>query len=222
MYTHQGEGTLRLVRPVGWFYLLDNPQGGATGKLFGGQAAVGVAAGPATIEVAPGFYAYDDIDTLAAESAGNRRTTDAMGAFTGFVEPFRLLDTVATVGFQAGSLPVAVTGEVFVNVGADDENLGFYAGFQVGNLKAPRDWMFKYFYSDLQADSALGAVVQDDFRLGTNYRGHEGHFGVQLASRLKLFARAYLFQFRPGDDEATPVDEGRLQLRARLDMDVSF
>jgi hypothetical protein len=217
-------GRLTKLRPSGFFYLINNPSGGDTARAAGGQLLAAVALGGVDVEVAAGLLWLADIDSLAAESPGNSvsETSPGSGEFF-FTEDYRVVDTNVSAQLTLGSWPITVNGQVIVNPGADDDNLGFHVGVKAGTTKNAGDWQLKYAFADIKRDAVLAALAQDDYVLQTNYRVHDVQAGVGLGDSIALTGRAYLVKLRSGDDDATPgVDEGQLQVRVRLDLDVAY
>ncbi len=219
-------GALQSVTPTAFYYLINNPDPDNVATVSGGQVRVAVDAGSVTVDFATGVIVFSDIDSLAGESPGNRIeavTNDAGDEIGGtFASDFQLIDTTADIGFEVGGLPVKLSADVVLNTGADDDNLGWWAGATLGQRKSPGDWMVKYHLSDVAQDSVVSAMAQDDFRLSTGYQGHDVQFGVRVADGFNLTAKAYLFKSKAGDVDGTDPDEGQMQTRARVDVDMRF
>ncbi|MBI4512209.1 MAG: putative porin [Deltaproteobacteria bacterium] len=229
-YKSKSVGVLASARPSAFFYVINNPSTGKAATALGGQVLGKFSLGDATLELASGALVLQSPESLANESPGNRRSpklgTDGKpvaGEFVGFESDYRIVDTLVDVGFKLAGVPVVLGGDFFVNLGAADNDWGVQAGVDLGTLKAQGDWQLRYYYSDVRQDAVLSALAQDDYRLATNYTGHEAHAGLVVIPGLNLIGRAYVFKSRAGDNTATAdINEGQWQARARIDLEARY
>ncbi len=108
---------------------------------------------------------------------------------------FSTLYADATVGYSFDSFPgynapfpVALAGDFMHNFAADDDNIGYSFGVNIGKAGKKGLWEINYRYTELQADAWFEEFVESDFggfykfappgapgtgyRSGTNLRGH--------------------------------------------------
>jgi len=103
-----------------------------------------------------------------------------------FESDFHLLNGFAKLELNFWeNLPISLNAEYLRNLGSVDKNQGWWAGLQLGELKDPGSWQFKYAYRGLEQEANLSLMVEDTLA-GTNVSGHMLDLGVRLAEKTSL------------------------------------
>jgi hypothetical protein len=103
-----------------------------------------------------------------------------------FESEFRLLNGFAQLRLNLWEQwPVILQADYLRNLGSADKNQGWWAGLQVGELKGPGSWQFKYAYRGLEQDANLSLMVDENLA-GTDVSGHHFDAAVQLAAKTSL------------------------------------
>jgi hypothetical protein len=127
----------------------------------------------------------------AVPYVGRGNTRDATGAlvndYTVLAGDVGLTYTFDSAPLYRGPFPVLLLGSVAHNLGADEDNLGWVAGFRLGKARRRGQWEFNYQWRYVEADYWWDQVVESDFGAvrfpkrpgdpvgyfsGTNLRGH--------------------------------------------------
>lgn len=104
-----------------------------------------------------------------------------------FKSNFNLFDAFLKITYNINDrLPLDFYGDFVNNFGAVDKNQGFLIGASLGALKETGDLFFNYNYKSLAQDYNLSFLVQDQMG-GTDVKGHQFDFGVQIATKTSLF-----------------------------------
>ncbi len=83
------------------------------------------------------------------------------------------LEVQGEIGFELFDLPVLAFGDYVKNQEAGEFDTGYVFGLKVGSAKAKGTWDLSWAWEDLEADAALGLLVDSDFGGGgTDARGH--------------------------------------------------
>ena len=177
---------------------------------------------------AVGWYRYGDTepdDSLGAVNDNNGNSvridlTDPNDPFADkYLADFHILNPIASATYRGLSMPVTLAGEYVLNTGADgdtrDGNTGWAIGGSVGQTKQPGDWYVFYQYQRIEQDAVFSPFSQDDFRFGTNFKGHVYGAKYKVSDR---------FSVRGWGLTARPVDGPSIgnSTRLRLDLDASF
>ena len=172
-----------------------------------------------------GYYYYTDVtpdgsSTLLADNAGNAvEDTDADTIPVLFVSDFGVLDALAAYEFQAGDMPVAISGQYIHNTRAEiDGDTGWATGVALGSAKKKGDWKFYYQWQVMEQDAVFSAFAQDDMLFQTNYRSHVTGTNYQLTDKIGLHLWGLIS--RPDDVSASSATSDDFQWRVRLDLNV--
>lgn len=144
--------------------------------------------------------------------------------------------------YGAWKIPVSIAGNVMLNlaklndntnvVGNDHQNetTGYSATFEIGKLKAAKDYLLSVTYAHVEKYSVLDYFAQDDWMRwgfsggaggtrGSNFKGLELRAAYAFGPNLNLVARTYLIKgIAPNKPEATLETNNRF----RLDLNVAF
>jgi hypothetical protein len=83
------------------------------------------------------------------------------------------LELFGELGFNIGKYPTMLFVDYVQNQEAPQFDTGYIVGARFGSAKAPGSWDLAWAYEDLEADAALGLLVDSDFGGGgTDARGH--------------------------------------------------
>ena len=180
--------------------------------LLGAQAGVGYGLDAGTLTAGAGYYSFSNAEGNApfVESAGN--TLDAAG---NYLNEYNEVEVFVEFTTKIKDLPFALYANGVNNTGADDDNTGYLAGFNLGKCKKEGSWELKYNYEQLEKDAVIGALSDSDFAGGgTDGSGHKFGLGYQLSPPVKLSATYFLNQ--------VGVDNGSDYHRIQLDMSAKF
>jgi hypothetical protein len=173
-----------------------------------------------TILAGAGFYYWDNLEgfpTLYDEedSFGNFTTGGDTDPETGETSPLLYADEFAEVEFFTQvkmdlGLPVALFGDVVLNTEADDEDLGWLVGAELGKAKDPGTYSLGYDYRNLEANAVVGAFTDSDSGGGgTDVSGHRVKGKYQIA---KNYQTALTLFFNETGISGEEEDYFRLQL----------
>lgn len=125
------------------------------------------------------------------------------------------LELFADLGFKIGDKSASVFFDYVQNQDADQFDTGYAAGFKYASASSKGDWEWAYIYQDIEADAALGLLVDSDFAGGgTDGRGHIFKAGYGVAKNVKA-SLTYIMSERNGD-LGTEKDYDRLQMDLAL------
>ncbi|HET9513627.1 MAG TPA: putative porin, partial [Gemmatimonadales bacterium] len=117
------------------------------------------------------------------------------------------------------SSPIQLYGDVVYNDGAEDQNLGWWAGLSVGAIRQAGDWAIAGLYTRVEQESVLSMYNYSDLGVGgTNVEGPILSLQYRPMSSLTLSYRHHMV--RPVTAVAGLSDE-RLH-RILVDAAVSF
>lgn len=128
-----------------------------------------------------------------------------------YLYDYEEIELFGGLGFSLLDRPLLVFGTYVENQAADENDTAFSFGFKYGKTEEKHDWDFGYVYKHLEADAALGLLVDSDFGGGgTDAKGHvfKASYGLArgLAAKLTYFITA------AGIKSSNPIDSNRLQL----------
>ena len=173
-----------------------------------------------SVKGAVGYYRYGDTepaDSTAVVSDNNGNSVNLAG--TKYLSDFQVLNPIASATFGGFDVPVTVSGEYIWNMGADgdtrDRDRGWAVGASVGGTQQPGDWYVFYQYQRIEQDAVFSPFSQDDFLLGTNFRGHV--YGVKYKVTDRFSLRGWGLTARPEDGPSSGQST-----RLRLDLDAKF
>jgi hypothetical protein len=214
-------------------YLLLSQDSGDEFSAFVAQAAAEVQVNrDLSVMGAVGWYRYGDTEpdgTLGAvdDNRGNSVNIDPGDPGPPVVDPFpdkylasfHILNPIASATYRGFAMPVTLAGEYVLNTGADgdtrDGNQGFALGASLGETRQPGDWSAFYQYQRIERDAVFSPFSQDDFRFGTNFKGHT--YGVRYQASDRFSIRGWGLTSRP--DSGPRIGNST---RLRLDLDAKF
>lgn len=121
------------------------------------------------------------------------------------------LQAFAEIGFELLGRPAFAFFDYVQNQDADAHDTGYIVGAQLGNASAAGTWELAWAWEDLEADAALGLLVDSDFGGGgTDARGYI--FSGAYAIRKNLKTQFTYFLNETGGDLAQERDFDRLML----------
>lgn len=133
------------------------------------------------------------------------------GAANTYMYNYEIINVFADLGFELAGKPASVFVDFIKNQDAGQYDGGFAAGFNYGSAKNPGTWDFGYVYQDLEADAALGLLVDSDFGGGgTDVNGHVLRFGYAIAKNWN--ANLTYFINEAGENAGNMHDYDRFQL----------
>jgi hypothetical protein len=180
-YYEEVSGNFTVLVNFGGFWVEEN--NAADDIMLGGLQLATTYALMAELDLTFGtsYYQYSDLEGAAtvfdtADSFGN--TTSATGTYTNNYED---LEGFLVLAGKSVGIPWAVSGDLVYNLGADNNNLGWLAGFSLGKAKEAFTFQFNYDYRYLASDAVLGAFTDSDFGGGgTDVKGHKLGFAFAL------------------------------------------
>jgi len=124
-----------------------------------------------------------DTTQIGVTSPGGTPVIDGSPLYA-FDSGFNILNPMIVLTYDdedecSGLPPFQFVYEAFYNTESFDPDraFGYSVGFQYGPAVARRDrrrfdWKFYYSWNEVEQESVLTPVAQDDFQLATNFRGH--------------------------------------------------
>ncbi len=166
----------------------------------------------------------NDFGQSLAQTANSRAAAVAPATSNVLVNDFDIMDLTASIGLKAGTLPVAVMGDMVrnmndtrTNAGAPTENRGYQTGVIVGKASDPQTWELAYFYKLLGADATLSDIADSDFGGGgTGRMGHIMWAAYNPTKPVQLKAKYFITKLE--NQTLAEADIRRLQ----LDLSVKF
>jgi hypothetical protein len=128
-----------------------------------------------------------------------------------YLYDYEEIELFAGMRFSLFNRPLLVYGTYVENQAADEDNTAWSTGFKYGQTKKRHDWDIAWMYKHLEADAALGLLVDSDFGGGgTDSKGHvfKGSYGLAPG----LAAKFTYFVNDAGIKSGDPIDFKRLQL----------
>jgi hypothetical protein len=113
--------------------------------------------------------------------------------------------------FDVFDRPLLMFGTYVQNQAVDDNDTAYSLGFKYGKTSKLHDWDFGYMYKHLEADAALGLLVDSDSGGGgTDAKGHvfKGSYGLAK----NLAAKFTYFINEAGLKSGDAIDFNHLQL----------
>ena len=129
-----------------------------------------------------------------------------------YLYDYEELEVFAGMVFDLWDRPLLTFGTYVQNQAVDENDTAWSVGFKYGKTSKRHDWDVGYMYKHLEADAALGLLVDSDFGGGgTNAKGHvfKGSYGLakNVAAKFTYFINDV--GIRPEEDS---TDFNRLQL----------
>lgn len=182
----------RIFANVGGFWLRENSSPQADSYMVGGQLGWQFELNPDskfTLGVSHFEYVnensqlvFSDYQTAGTNGFGN--TTTGASPNLRYTKEYRINELFGDFSFMMGDMPVLVVADYAQNAGVSTQNKAYLAGFEVGKVKDPGSWAFRYNYRKLQRDAVIGAFTDSDSGGGgTNHKGHKFQVEYQLAKR---------------------------------------
>ncbi len=143
-------------------------------------------------------------EAASGDAGGNKGNTGGNGP-TNNINPF-IIDGALTYKLDSfpmypGAFPISAGGTYINNPGADDKEEGYLMTVKFGKAKKVGTWEVGYQFRELQADSLYDNWVADDYgaygvggvsndyKGGTDVRGHVVHVKYQLTDSMQCAAR---------------------------------
>jgi hypothetical protein len=169
---------------------------------------------------AVGWYRYGDTEPDGAQGAVDDNNGNSLNtAGDEYLASFHILNPIASATYRGFSMPLTVVGEYMLNTGADgaarEGDEGWAIGASIGETQQPGDWYAFYQYQRIEQDAVFSPFSQDDFRFGTNFKGHA--YGVRYKVSDLFSVRGWGLTSRP-ESGASIGNSTRL----RLDLDAKF
>jgi len=134
-----------------------------------------------------------------------------------YLYDFEIAQVFAEFKSQVGELPLTLFVDYVQNQDADDYDTGYTAGAKLGKASDPGTWQVGYEYRDLEADAALGILVNSDFGGGgTDAEGHILSGGYAPAKRWNLKATYFINERDENAGDKKDFD------RAQLDVNFKY
>ena len=180
---------LNLFGAFSGFYLLERAtrsdswllglQGGFKYKIIDDKLYLKSAIGYFDLTSIKGYPTIYDI----TKSYGNTVDASKNYAFN-----YREFEFAGEVGGKVWKYPVSAFGDFVKNTAAGVVNdLGWLAGFSIGEAVEPLTWALRYDYRKLESDAVLGVFpYSDSFGGGTNGKGHQIVAEMAVAKNVKL------------------------------------
>ena len=219
-WKHESGFDLGLV--AGGYALLERTSEGDS-KAVAVQATSGFKLGDdLSARVSLGWIHTVQLDDDIAPGDNNGNLTGPGGSF---ISEFSILNPILSLTYGGGPVPVTISGEYIWNADSasvanrDDE------GWAVGIAVKPKLWghglKVFYQYARVEQEAIFSPVVQDDFLLGTNFRGHVFGAELEIVKKVKLRAWGLLSEPIRTSTINSPVRDNN-QTNLRLDLNVGF
>lgn len=227
-YEWKGEGFLRAAGLTGGQYLLLEQSGASDTSLSVAQLSTSFAlCDRLGARTAVGYYHYgstqpDGSRALVSDNQGNATLDrDGDGTPDAYASRFGVVNSVAVVTSEVASVPIVLSGEWIANVRTGDRKQGWVCGAALGSAKDPGDWQVYYQWQVVEEDALFAAVANNDFVLGTNYRGHV--FGAKACVAQDVVCHVYAFAtHREHRGTSLSTNSESAQWRLRFDLEFRF
>lgn len=196
-----------------WFF---GGQAGARFNLFDGGFYVLVGGGYVDYMNLKGQPLLWDTEDAFGNSSDPIEDSDGDGELDADLRyryDYNLIDGFVEIGGEVVGLPWAAFSDFVVNTQADEDNIGWLAGISLGETEQAFDYHFRYIYREVKRDATVGIFTDSDFiGGGTDGKGHEFNFGLQLSKGAKA-AITYFYNKKGLDN---PIDFHRAQFDIKL------
>ncbi len=187
-------------------------------NLFLAQYVRTITLSNAKLNLGTGLYYYDGIKGNTSLYTSNKGSSMGNTMVDGlFTNDYHIVEGFGELKFKnVLCKPFAVAAGVAYNTAASHKNFGYDLAFKLGSAKKVGDWQVKYSYTDLQADSVVGAHSDsDNFGGGTDARGHAIRTKYKFGKKMYL-AGTWFFNVRNASKDAkvANTDYQRMQLDA--------
>ncbi len=175
---------------VSWFFNMgamwldenDSTNDTADHGIFGGQLGAEISLGEPVLVVAVANHTFPnlkDSTTLDGGSSGSGSgnstytATGPSGSLEKYLYDYNLLEGAIELRSKVAGLPSSVYINYVQNQEPDDDNMGYLAGFRMGQVKDKGDWAFIYNYRKVEKDAVIASLADSDFADGkTDIQGH--------------------------------------------------
>jgi hypothetical protein len=144
-----------------------------------------------SVEAAASYWDFEPKDLRAPFGRQNYFTVDPFGAAL-FQSRFQIVDGILRVRFPIGRVPMLVSLDGLVNVGArgdgKDEGTAFEGSIVAGSVGVPGTVRGFYTYQHVERDALMGAYNTDDWWFHTWYEGHRFALAVTVYPRVFIQA----------------------------------
>ena len=173
-----------------------------------------------TFTAAVGWTKYQSITpdgstTVLEDNAGNATVDiDGDGVADEFLSDFSILNPLAALTIDTGSVPLVLSAEYLLNFDARDNDTGWAVGAAIGRAKMANEWKLYYQWQIVEQDAVFSPFAQDDFIFITNYRTHAVGGKYKFTDHVEL----HVYGFFSEPESGTKTDE----IRGRADLNVSL
>ena len=176
------------------YFLIEERKSSSDSRLYAIQAAARFGFGGKNhIMIGVSDFYYDNVKTFplfynSEESYGN--SIDSSG---GYLHEFNLIEFFFGTRFSIGKNPLVVFGDFVYNSEIEDDNMGYKAGFRLGEIDRKYTWQLRYNYRQLEKDAVIGLFTDSDFcGGGTDSEGHELGFVFAVDERVNTAVSYFL------------------------------
>lgn len=160
-----------------------------------------------------GYHEFDTAGRPSVFGDGDFFGNSSVGAGGDavYANDYHGVQAFGEIGFQVADLPVQAYFDYVQNQEASEFDTGYIFGLKLGSAKAPGSWDIGWAYEDIEADAALGLLVDSDFGGGgTDARGHI--FKGTYAIRKNVNTKVTYFVNEIDGDLGSEKDFNRLML----------
>jgi hypothetical protein len=219
MAAHYTRGTDQMsINLTGAGFWVEERKSNKNSSLFGGQAVFQYEIPDSKAEFALGGSYFDYVNSKGfepyfGEAKGNTVTFVEPDSIYVYANEYRLAEILGEFTFEAGEMPIMLSGDYVTNTAADSLNDGWLVSVKIGKTKKPGSWDIRYVYRELKKDAVVGIYTDSDFiGGGTNGKGHEFNVGLQVAEKTSLAATYFINKIGFTNEK----DFNRLQIDAKF------
>jgi hypothetical protein len=220
--------TLKVKPAAGLFFISSSGKPFDTDKsLIAAQVHLNYKAEKSELNLATGIFNMDSLSNLP----------DGVETFS---TDYNLSVSNVSVTYNTAKLPITIGANMMMNLADltdstiianahDGETMGYDVVFEVGKLKAAKDYLISFTYAHIEKYSVVDYFAQDDWlRWGfsgatgtrsSNFRGFEVMVAYAFGPKCNIMTRAYIVE---GIAENTPGATIEINNRFRLDMNIGF
>ena len=99
---------------------------------------------------------------------------------------YKELELLTELSFKSFDIPIKLLGDIVYNIDPDSNNLGWLAGFTIGEITDRNTWKLRYNYRKLEKDAVYANFTDSNFgNGGTDSQGHELGLSIGLSKNIK-------------------------------------
>lgn len=138
-----------------------------------------------------GYHEFDTAGRKSVFGDGDFFGNSFVGAGSDavYANNYHGVQAFGEVGFEVAEMPLLAYFDYVQNQEASEFDTGYIFGLKLGSAAAPGSWDIAWAYEDLEADAALGLLVDSDFGGGgTDARGHifKGTYAIRKNLSTKI------------------------------------